>query len=98
MSEAFDSEKDGLETIVMTDDDGVETEFFVINAAAFKNVRYMLVVQCSEYDKDEPDAYIIKESGDWVDEVSFEFVEDDDEYNAACVLLTGDNDDFDIIL
>lgn len=96
MSSDFDSEKDELERIVMTDDDGAEIEFFVINAGVIDKVRYLLVVECCEYDKDEPEAYIVKEVGDDGSELSFEFVEDDKEYDAACVLLT--DDDFELIM
>ncbi|MCD8089890.1 MAG: DUF1292 domain-containing protein [Clostridiales bacterium] len=92
------NEKDTLQTIVMTDDDGVSTEFFVIDAAEENKVKYLLVVAADDYDNEEPEAYIIKEVKDDEKEISFEFVDDENEYARVAVLMSGEDDDYEIIL
>ena len=97
MSEDFDNNKSEiLESIIMTDDDGNDVEFYVINAAEMNGARYLLVVMAEDYDKDEPEAYIIKEVGEDDDEMAFEFVEDDTEYNEAVVMMSDEDNDYEI--
>ncbi|MCD7777258.1 MAG: DUF1292 domain-containing protein [Clostridiales bacterium] len=96
MADDYYNEKDTLETIVMRDDDGCEIEFFVIDAAEKDGIKFLLVVSAEDYDNEEPEAYIIKEVRDEGDEILFEFVTDENEYAQAAVLMSGDDDDYEI--
>ncbi len=88
--------KDALSVITLTDDDGSEIDFIVIDGAIMDGVKYMLVVCAEDYDKDEPEAYIIKEIEDDGNEVSFEFVDDDNEYARAAVVLNSEDSDYEM--
>ncbi len=92
------NEKDTFQTIAMTGDNGETEEFFVIDAAEENKVKYLLVVRTEDYDNEEPEAYIIKEVKDDGDEISFEFVDDENEYARVAVLMSGDDDDYEIRL
>ncbi|MCD7905926.1 MAG: DUF1292 domain-containing protein [Clostridiales bacterium] len=98
MAEDFNDDKNTLEIIVMKDDEGLETDFFVIDAAEEDGKKFLLVVACEDYDNEEPEAYIIKEIKDEGEEISFEFVTDENEYAQAAVLMSGDDDDYEIIM
>lgn len=99
LEEKNTSEKDEkeLETIVMADEDGTEIEFTVIDGAEINKIRYLLVVKTDDYDREEPEAYIIKEVDDDGESIAFEFVCDDNEYAQAAIALSSDDNDYEMI-
>ncbi len=76
-----------LETIVITFDDGEETEFFVLEQTQLMGKNYYLVApveETGEEDEEEGECYILKENVDEkdADYGLYEFVEDEDELNS----------------
>ncbi len=96
MAENFENEVP--ETIIMKDDEGAEVEFFVVNAVESEGKKYMLIVETESYDLDEPEAYIIKEVGESGDEMAFEFVDDENEYARVAVLMSDEDNEYEIKL
>ena len=96
MAENFENEVP--EIIIMKDDEGAEVEFFVVNAVESEGKKYMLIVEVESYDLDEPEAYIIKEVGESGDEMAFEFVDDENEYARVAVLMSDEDNEYEIKL
>ncbi|MDO5156081.1 MAG: DUF1292 domain-containing protein [Eubacteriales bacterium] len=74
-----------LETIVITFDDGEETEFYVLEQTSLMGVNYYLVAPVEdENEEDESECYILKEHTDEKDKEygMYGFVEDENELNA----------------
>ncbi len=75
-----------FETIVITFEDGEETEFCVIEQTQLMGKNYYMVVPVEdmESDDEEGECYILKENVDEKDEAYglYEFVEDEDELNS----------------
>lgn len=77
-------EMEELETIVITFEDGEETEFYVLEQTQLMGKNYYLVVPCEDLDdndSEEGECYVLKENMDVQDEEygSYEFVEDEEE-------------------
>lgn len=70
-----------LESIVITFEDGEETEFYVLEQTELMGIHYYMVVPADEYEEEEGECYILKENVDVQDEEygMYEFVEDEDE-------------------
>ena len=87
-----------MEQIIFNSEDGEELSFFVIEETTIGGIRYLLV---SDEDpqtptEEEKDATILKcvSSGD--EEDVYEFVEDDDEWDAVLPVFEELMDDFDL--
>ncbi len=67
--------------IILTEEDGTQIEFFVIEKTTLNGVDYLLVSDEDE-DAEEAEAYILKDvSAKDAEEAVYEFVEDDEEMN-----------------
>ncbi len=88
MAELFD-EMDELEfeIVTMTDEDGIEVEFSIIDNVACGGERYLLVVETELMADDETDAIILKEISINADDVTYEMVEDDAEFDRVADLF-----------
>ena len=92
-----DLEEEEYEIITLLDDDDEEVSFAVIDAREVNGVTYLLVLEEEDLGDDTADASILK--GVMVegeDEIVYEFVEDDKEFNFAAGLFDEENEDFDI--
>lgn len=102
MSENFEElagvlgEDETYETITITDEDGVESDYFVVDGIEVDDAKYILVVDCKEFENEEAEAYLLKETAEDGDEVIYEPVEDDDEYNKIIVLLQDGDSDYEM--
>lgn len=98
MSEEFfeDLEDDTYETISMISEDGTIIECFVIDGVLIDNCQYLLVVDSEEFDKNEPEAFIIKQLKDEGEEVIYAPVEDEAEYNKVLILLQENETDYEM--
>jgi len=85
-----------FETITMTDEDGEEREFVVIDSFEEKGVNYMLVVAADEMDDEESEAYVLKEVSSEGEDAVFEFIDDDAEFDRIVGLFQNDNEDYDL--
>lgn len=86
-----------LETIVITFEDGEETEFYVLEQTTLMGINYYLVVPVEEADGEELECFILKENADEKDEAygMYSFVEDEKELDALSQIfdeLLEDND------
>ena len=86
-----------LETIVITFEDGEETEFYVLEQTTLMGINYYLVVPVEEADEEELECFILKENADEKDEAygMYSFVEDEKELDALSQIfdeLLEDND------
>ena len=92
----FEGQDETYEVVTMTEDDGTETDFFVIDGIDYKDTKYLLLVRAEDFDKDEPEAFIFKETEDDNENCIYEPVEDDAEYNKILVLLQDENADYEM--
>jgi putative Holliday junction resolvase len=81
--------------ITMLGDNGEEQRYVVMDEKEYNGSKYLLVVEESARDDDDAEASIIKAVDfDSEDEI-YEFLEDDDEFNAVAELFQ-ENEDYDI--
>lgn len=74
-----------LEKITLKIDSEEETEVYVIDKTTLNEVNYLLV---AETDEEESDAYILKEIADKDDELTYESVDDDVEFDAVAKVFS----------
>jgi uncharacterized protein YrzB (UPF0473 family) len=87
-----------FETVTMTDETGAEVEFSIIDNVACGGERYLLVVETELMDDDETDAIILKEVSINTDDVTYELVEDDAEFDRVADLFSQKAEDYDVEL
>ncbi|MBR4283756.1 MAG: DUF1292 domain-containing protein [Anaerotignum sp.] len=87
-----------FETVTMTDENGEEIEFSIIDNVACGGERYLLVVETELMDDDETDAIILKEVSINTDDVTYELVEDDAEFDRVADLFSQKAEDYDVEL
>ena len=83
-----------FETVTMTDENGEEIEFSIIDNVACGGERYLLVVETELMDDDETDAIILKEVSINTDDVTYELVEDDAEFDRVADLFAKKGEDY----
>ena len=92
----FFEDGETYETLTMTDEDGVEVDFVVIDAIEVDKTKYLLVVAAEDTDLDEPEAAILKEIKSDNDDAYYEFVEDDNEFKKVSVILQDNETDYEM--
>lgn len=92
----FGNQEETYEVVAMTDDEGNETEFFVIDGIDVGKQRYLLLVKTEDFDKDEPEAFIFKEINVSENECTYEPVEDDNEYKKVLLLLQDEDSEYEM--
>jgi len=85
-----------FETVTMTDEEGVEVEFSIIDNVACGGERYLLVVETELMDDDETDAIILKEVSINTDDVTYVVVKDDAEFDRVADLFAQRAEDFEV--
>ena len=95
MSDIFEeAEELEFEIVTMTDEDGTDVEFSIIDNVACGGERYLLVVETELMDDDETDAIILKEVSINTDDVTYELVEDDAEFDRVADLFAQKGEDY----
>lgn len=95
MSGIFDEvEELEFEVVTMTDENGQEVEFSIIDNVASGGERYLLVVETELMDDDETDAVILKEVSINTDDVTYELVEDEAEFDRVADLFAQKGEDY----
>lgn len=95
MSGIFDEvEELEFEVVTMTDENGQEVEFSIIDNVASGGERYLLVVETELMDDDETDAVILKEISINTDDVTYELVEDEAEFDRVADLFAQKGEDY----
>nr|WP_294680986.1 DUF1292 domain-containing protein [uncultured Anaerotignum sp.] len=87
-----------FEVVTMTDENGNDVEFSIIDNVACGGERYLLVVETELMDDDETDAIILKEVSINTDDVTYELVEDDAEFDRVADLFAQKAEDYDVEL
>ncbi len=88
--------EDTYEVISVVSDNGETIECFVIDGVLDNNIQYLLVVACDDFDKDEAEAFILKQIDEDGEEVIYAPVEDNNEYNRVLVLLQENETDYEM--
>ena len=86
-----------MEPIYLPDEDGNQIKLFVLEETQLSGIKYLLVCD-SEDENEDANASILKEITTEGDDVVYEFVEDDIEFDAVAKLfeeLVGDDADID---
>lgn len=95
MADIFDEVNEiEFETVTMTAEDGTEVEFSIIDNVACGGERYLLVVETELMDDEETEALILKESSINTDDVTYEVVEDDAEFDRVAELFAQKGEDY----
>ena len=87
-----------MEPIYLPDEDGNQIKLFVVEETQVSGIKYLLVCE-SDNEEEDSEAYILKEVAVEGDEVVYEFVEDDVEFDAVAKLfeeLVGDDADIEM--
>lgn len=87
-----------FETVTMTTEEGEEVEFSIIDNVACGGERYLLVVETEFMDDDETEALILKETSINTDDVTYELVEDDAEFDRVADLFQQKGEDYEVAL
>ena len=85
----------GYSIISMLDEDGESVDFAVLDEASYNGTEYLLVLEDESIEDDDAEASIIKAIKTEGEDVIYEFIEDDEEFNAVAGLFQ-DNDDYDL--
>ncbi len=84
------------DTITVYNEDGDETEFYVLEQTQINGSTYLLAT--SDDDEEEMDAWIFKQVGTDEDDVYYETIDDEDELEAVAGVFEELLDDYDIEL
>ncbi len=100
MKEEFDNILDDMQdtydVISIVSENQEVIDCFVIDGVLHNNIQYLLVVSCDDFDKDEAEAFILKQTGEDGEEAIYEPVEDNNEYNKVLVLLQENETDYEM--
>ncbi len=97
MADFFDEDLDEeFKTVTMTDEDGVDIEFCIIDQVMSSGERYLLVVESELMDDEETEAIILKEISINEEDVTYALVEDDAEFNKVADLFAENDGEYDI--
>jgi len=91
----FDDDFSDLETIVTTDEEGNEANFFILDEVEYSGSNYLLVVDEETAEDEESDAVIFKQVSAEGDEFIYE-QPNDEEYEAVVKILSQRLDDYEI--
>jgi len=93
--EEHDGDEIEMETIVMTDEDGNDVEYVIIDEFVNADTNYLVMIKAEDADDDEVEAVIFKQVEASEDEFVYEEI-DGDEYNMLEELLKARMAEFDI--
>lgn len=88
--------EDEFEMVTMTDDDGNDVEFVIIDNVRNAGERYLLVVERELMDDDETDAIILKEVSIDEEDVTYELVEEEAEFDKVADLFAQNDGEYDV--
>ena len=91
----YNDSPDDYSIISMLDEDGESVDFAVLDEASYNGTDYLLVLEEESIDDDDAEASIIKAIKTEGEDVIYEFIDDDEEFQAVAGLFQ-DNDDYDL--
>ena len=94
---AFDEELvEEFDTILLTDEDGIETEFMIIDSLENEGNKYILVLESALIDDEDAEAMVLKLVAEDGEEDSYELIEDDEEFDKVADLFAAQGEDYDV--
>lgn len=92
----FENDFEEFETIILTDEHGEEVEFAVIDGIEADGQNYILVLEADLLDDENAEAMILKKTAEDGEEVNYELIEDDAEFDKVAELFQNANDEYDV--
>lgn len=92
----LDDFEDTYDVISIVSENGDVIDCFVIDGIVDNNTQYLLVVACDDFEKEEAEAFILKQVGEDGEEAIYAPVEDDNEYNRVLILLQENDTDYEM--
>ena len=92
----FEGQDETFEMITMTEEDGTQQSFYVIDGIDVDETRYLLLIKEEDFELDEPEAYIFKEISTDGDDFIYEPVEDEKEYTKIFLLLQDEDAEYEV--
>ena len=94
---SFDDElTEEFETIMLTDENGDEAEFVIIDTLENEGESYILVVETAYIDDEDAEYMLLKKVEEEGEDVSYELIEDDDEFDKIAALFAEKGDEYDV--
>ena len=94
---SFDYElTEEFETIMLTDENGDEAEFVIIDTLENEGESYILVVETAYIDDEDAEYMLLKKVEEEGEDVSYELIEDDDEFDKIAALFAEKSDEYDV--
>lgn len=84
------------ETLITTDEDGQDLDVVVIDSIRDGNATYLLVIEASQAEDDDPEAIILKETKEENDEYVYDVLEDETEFERIAALFQDNGEDYEI--
>jgi Protein of unknown function (DUF1292). len=92
----FEDDFEEFETIMLTDEEGKEVEFAIIDAIETEGQSYILLLEAELLDDENAEAMILKKIAEDGEEVNYELIEDDAEFDKVAELFQNGNDEYDV--
>ena len=94
---SFDDElTEEFETIMLTDENGDEAEFVIIDTLENEGESYILVVETAYIDDEDAEYMLLKKVEEEGEDVSYELIEDDDEFDKIAAIFAEKSDEYDV--
>jgi len=91
----FDEEFAEIETLIITDENGVETEHVIIDTVEMAGANFLLVVDANHAEDDEAEVFVLKQVGE--DDENFNYEEPtDEEFESIAAILSERSDEYDV--
>jgi len=106
MDESLENMEEMESSFIMTDEEGNEVEFFIVDEIEDNGVTYLLLTDSAfdededvaDDEEDESEAIILKEVPGEGDEAVYEVIEDDAEFERIAEIFAQRSEDYDIEL
>ena len=96
MTENDDELMEEFETVTLTDEDGCEIEFAIIDSLENEGNTYILAVETQMLDDDESEAELFKKVKTDDGEDAYEIIEDDTEFDRIAELFQSSGSEYDV--
>ena len=96
MTENDDELMEEFETVTLTDEDGCEIEFAIIDSLENEGKTYILAVETQMLDDDESEAALFKKVKTDDGEDAYEIIEDDAEFDRIAELFQSSGSEYDV--
>ena len=96
MTENDDELMEEFETVTLTDEDGCEIEFAIIDSLENEGNTYILAVETQMLDDDESEAALFKKVKADDGEDAYEIIEDDAEFERIAELFQSSGSEYDV--